>query len=467
MSGELIKYLEKKEELNSISPSFCTAKWSQVTMHLHNGRTHSCHHPSTHLVPLDELKENPTALHNTNYKKEQRKKMLEGKRPEECQYCWNVEDLPDYNDNNYFSDRVTKSDSPWSTVIQEEAATGPWDQNINPTYIEVSFSNLCNFKCSYCSPVYSSTWETEINEHGPYPTSHSFNSLDHYKRVNEMPINHKEQNPYVDAFWEWWPDLVGSLKIFRVTGGEPLLHKDTYKILDYLYEHPQPDLELSFNTNAGIADSKLNTFISKLGLLIKENKIKKTHIYTSVDSAGKQAEYGRHGLDYNKWVFNIDKILTELPETKITIMCTTNILSITNYQTLLEDLLRLKKAHINDKRLVPITLDVAILRHPQFQCAAILTKECHNMMDKSLEFMRANQEGKNGNDYYQGFFDFEISKLERFISFMKSTPPSYMNVRAARKDFYTYMNEHDRRRGTNFLETFPELKPFYDTCRDF
>ena len=81
-----------RDELNEISPSFCVAKWKQVTIHLQNGHTHSCHHPQTHYVSVEELKRNKTALHNSEYKKEQRKLMLEGKRPEECDYCWRVED---------------------------------------------------------------------------------------------------------------------------------------------------------------------------------------------------------------------------------------------------------------------------------------------------------------------------------------------------------------------------------------
>ena len=62
---------EAREKLNAISPSMCMAKWLQVSLHLPQGRTHSCYHPPTHAIPLDELKANPNALHNTKFKKEQ------------------------------------------------------------------------------------------------------------------------------------------------------------------------------------------------------------------------------------------------------------------------------------------------------------------------------------------------------------------------------------------------------------
>ena len=35
-------------------------KWTQVTIHLHTGRNHSCHHPNTHPIPVHEVKRNPS-----------------------------------------------------------------------------------------------------------------------------------------------------------------------------------------------------------------------------------------------------------------------------------------------------------------------------------------------------------------------------------------------------------------------
>ena len=39
----------------------------------------------------DAVKRNPKALHNTRHKKKQRKMMLNGERPDECDYCWKIE----------------------------------------------------------------------------------------------------------------------------------------------------------------------------------------------------------------------------------------------------------------------------------------------------------------------------------------------------------------------------------------
>ena len=125
-------YTNMKVGLNNVGCGFCLAKWTQVTIHLQMGETHSCHHPPTHKIPLVELNRNPSALHNTKFKKKIRKEMLDGKRPSECDYCWNVEDTSDR-----FSDRIFKSAESWSAPYLEEIKEFGRRQDYNPRYVEV------------------------------------------------------------------------------------------------------------------------------------------------------------------------------------------------------------------------------------------------------------------------------------------------------------------------------------------
>lgn len=451
-----------KKKLDTVSRSFCLAKWFQVTLHLQNGFNHSCHHPGAVRTPVQELENNVSALHNTKFKKKRRKEMLEGIRCGECQYCWNIEDLP----GDHTSDRTIKSSAAWALPHFDKVLSQPWDADINPTYVEVSFSNVCNFKCSYCSPVYSSQWVGEVERFGPYPTSSNFNDLEYLKQIKEMPIHHTEENPYVDAFWKWWPDLVKDLEVFRITGGEPLLDKNTFKVFDFLYENPQPNLEFAINTNGCVPDKNIKLFIEKVRKLEDNNCIKSFQIFTSADTAGKQAEYIRNGLDYNQWKKNIDLLLTSLPKTRITIMCTTNILSVTNFKPLLEFVLEMKLKHFKPTRNMPLSISMSVLRWPGHQNVGILTDDFNSSMDESLAYMKEFQENANGNECYLGFFEFEIERMERFIQTMKSGTEEIKNIPQLRKDFVAFVDEHDRRRGTNFLETFPELEDFYKLCKN-
>jgi len=451
-------------EVNAVSPTFCVAKWKQVTMHLYNGHTHSCHHPETHLVPLEEIKRNPSALHNTEYKKELRKQMLEGKRPSECDYCWKVEDA-----GNAKSDRIYKSADPsWAFPHIQEIANRPWDDNIDPSYVEVSFSSVCNFKCSYCSPNISSKWMEEIERHGSYPTSTKFNDLGWFKQQNKMPIPNNQENPYMEAFWKWWPTMYTELKQFRITGGEPLLSKDTFKVLDYIIDNPNPNLVFSVNTNLNPPPELFEKFIEKLKIIQNNKCVKRLQIFTSAEAHGKQAEYIRNGLDYSMWLTNIERIISEVPQATVSIMSTYNIMSIVSFKEFLADILQLRlkyrsTALLNHK--TPVAIDIPYLRWPKHQTPYLITKEFLPYIEDQIKFMEDNIETGHLDfkEAFKGFHEHEIYKLKRIYNVILAeleTPNPDLTTN--RKDFVAFVDEHDRRRGTNFLETFPKFASLYE-----
>ncbi len=347
LSIENQHFVETKEKLDKIGPGMCLAKWTQVTLHMQTGHNHSCHHPRTHKIDVKEIMRNPSALHNTRYKKQRRKEMLNGARPSECDYCWNVEDNSDR-----FSDRTFKSNESWSRPHFDEIVNQDWREDFNPRYVEVAFSNACNFKCSYCAPAFSTTWMQEIENYGAYPTTDKFNSLDYNKFEDKMPIPQRDPNPYVEAFWKWWPDLYQDLHTFRITGGEPLLANDTFKVLDYILEHPNPNknLQLAINSNLGGPVQLIDKFIDKIKKPEDEDKIKELIVFTSVESWGEQAEYIRHGLEFNYFWDNINRILESSTKVNVTNMATYNALSVPNYHKLIKGMYDLKTKFGNPNR---------------------------------------------------------------------------------------------------------------------
>jgi len=462
----LVKF--KYDVMDKISPTFCAAKWKQVTIHLQNGHTHSCHHPVTHKVPLDELKENPSALHNTKHKKMLRKMMLEGERPPECDYCWRVED----NNSDSISDRVFKTADTWSAPYIDDIKNKPWDVDEVPSYLEVSFGNVCNFKCSYCAPHISSKWMEEIEAYGAYPTADSFNNIDTLKKQNTLPIPYKDKNPYIDAFWKWWPDIANKVEHFRITGGEPLLNKETYKFLDYIIENPNPNLNLSINANMCPPTDLLNKFIEKVKIIINEKKVKKFKVFTSCEAHGNQAEYIRFGLDYNLWLSNIEKMLKEVPGLGFTIMSTYNALSIPSYIDFLKDVVRLKKEYWNPKFYTssPVLLDIPYLRYPTHQSVFILTEDFVKDVYDQVTFIYTNLENKNWQgSAMMGFHEHEAERMKRIYEMVLTHPKkeneAYNDYN--RKNFRLFVDEHDKRRNTNFVQTFPQMEEFYKHCGTF
>jgi uncharacterized Fe-S radical SAM superfamily protein PflX len=140
--------LVRDHNLASVSPSFCLAKWTQSTIYLFNGHTHSCHHPGTHKIKVEDIGRKPSGLHNTPEKLERRQEMLDGKFPTECDYCWRIERLG----TDHLSDRVYKSAATWSLPRMGEVVASGQGAEFRPSYVEVAFESTCNFKCVYCMP---------------------------------------------------------------------------------------------------------------------------------------------------------------------------------------------------------------------------------------------------------------------------------------------------------------------------
>lgn len=472
--------VETEAKINDISSSMCMAKWYQVTIHLQNGHTHSCHHPGTHLVPLKELKENPSALHNTKHKKALREMMVTGERPKECDYCWRIEDVGER------SDRVYKSADSWARPyipLVEEAQKNKTlldfaNADVNPTYVEVVFDHTCNFKCAYCAPNISSSWMEEVEQHGPYLTSPYFNDLRWIEKQGQMPIPRREENPYVEAFWKWWPSLIPGLHTFRITGGEPLLSKNTFRVMDdIITNNPNPNLHFAVNSNMCVPQKIIDEFVTKLNQV--RNNVQKVTIYTSIDTfIPKHNEYIRFGMIHDDYCRNIEKLLDSIDqEITLSFMITISNLSVYGTRELVEWIYKLKEKYKGRHRLLP---DFPYLRHPEFLCVDVNAEDAVRELERALEFVREKsvselsktwmQEEKDRYAFnwknYAFFDDFAVQRLGRVVEFAKDklTNPN-PKLSAHMEDFALYVDEYDYRRKTQFSNTFPQLIPFYNRCK--
>lgn len=439
------------------SPTMCTAKWLQSTIRLYSGYTHSCHHPPAHKVPLEELAGNPSALHNTNHKKAARAEMLRGERPSECQYCWNIEDLP----GKHLSDRTYKSANVnWSVPYLSRVEMAGADGNVDPTYVEVAFDTTCNFKCAYCSPDVSSKWLEEIEQHGPYPTMARLYDLDWMRATQKLPIPQREHNPYVEAFWQWWPQVKDKLKVFRITGGEPLLSKHTWRVLEDIAGDFHPDLSLAINTNMGVPEQFITQLIDRYNLV--RPKVKDFIIYTSAEAAGPQADYIRYGMAYPQFMHNIRRFLRETDEySQVSFMITFNALSVTSFERFLLDIYDLRCEFNPADSFNRIPMMINYLRWPSCQDVRVLPLDIREAAAERFKQVMTARTRLTSPDRKGRFYLEEIDQIERLSKFMCGGLP---DLERHREDFAKFFIEYDRRRGTNFKQTFPELGDFLEYC---
>jgi len=442
---------EYKKKLDTLSESFCSAKWYNATIWLGSGMTTSCHHPPAHKIP-DEFLTNPKLIHNTPEKKADRAMMQRGERPSGCDYCWKVQDM---KDTDAVPDRVYKSKI-YDWKDNKVAYNSNPEQDVNLKTLEISFDRTCNFACSYCNPAFSTTWAKDIKENGAY-TDLITDGRNHFTHSHESAqlFKPKDTNPYVEAFFKWWEsDLKSTLDELRITGGEPSMSRDFWRILDLYEEHyhinningiHRPALEkqwpkFAFNTNLGMSDEQWKTLIDKLRGIGVESTM-----YTSCEATGAHAEYIRDGLNWGQWISRLDHSIEEYFVDDISVMCTVNALCLWTLPELLDHILMMRKKYDPDFLQPSFTLN--ILRFPSFQSCLVLPEEIRKRRRQALEGWLWSQDPKLLHEH-------EIDHIERLISYLREPEP--IDVEAKRHDFKKFYTQYDLRRGKLFEDTFPE-----------
>ena len=438
-----------KQQLDKVSPCMCLAKWQQTSLHLTTGLTNSCYHPPLHPINKNTIKQNPSALHNTAEKKQQRQQMIDGVRPEGCSYCWRLED------NNQISDRLYRSGEPWAMQEYENILANP-QQDVIPTYVEVDFNSACNFKCSYCSPQFSTAWAQEVEEHGAYPTQPPHNDATHFQGQNK--VLPQKDNPYVNAFWQWWPTLYPKLKHFRMTGGEPMMDKNTYRVFEYVLANPKQDLHLNVTSNFCPPNSELgNKYFDMVGKMCDNHLIEHFMQFVSLDAWGSRAEYIRHGMTFNMLMDNVHRYLTDIPgRNSLTFIITLNNLSVSSLKSLMVHILELRDKYSSTYQRV--WFDTPILRQPTWQHIGLLDQSYNQYFDEAIAYMREHHH----NSDMTAFRDYEIVKMERAQQIMmQGIKDKHIHM----ANFWRFFRTHDARRQTDLINTFPEYRQFFADCQ--
>ena len=435
----------KRRVIDIKSASFCAAKWYNATIWLGSGQTTSCHHPLPHAIDVEAIKTNPSAIHNTPQKKEERAMMQQGERPAGCEYCWKIEDMGE----DAVSDRVYK------TVIYDdgdldEAFNTSAEQDVNLQTLEIAFDRTCQFACSYCNPAFSSTWVKDIRRNGGYTNlvSDGRNHFTHEHTSSQL-YTIDDVNPYVEAFFKWWEtDLHKTLKELRITGGEPLMSGYTWRLIEWFKDHRgQSKTRLAINSNLGFKQDKLER-------LLDATEGIELDLYTSNESIGQHAIYIRDGLDWDQWTSNVSYLLASGKLRGLHVMCTINALCLISLPEFLWSIVELKKKYGKDA----INFSLNILRFPSFQSPLILSKDIKDRaIEELIRFHAANA---------YNLHEFEVNQVERLFNYLNEVDSPHsgaVSKEILQRDFKNFYEQYDQRRGKNFRETFPQLAEWYDT----
>ena len=436
----------KRRVIDIKSESFCAAKWYNATIWLGSGMTTSCHHPLPHKVEVNDVIANPKVLHNTDKKKKERQMMKEGVRPPGCEYCWKIEDMG----RDAISDRVYKTVI-YSDEDLDHAFRTPANEDVNLQTLEIAFDRTCQFACSYCNPAFSSSWVKDIRQNGPY-TNLVSDGRNHFTHTHDSSQLYKfgEANPYVEAFHKWWEsDLHRTLQELRITGGEPLMSAETWKLIDWFKTNQgKSNTRLAINSNLG-TDVDIDRLLNAIDGV-------EVDLYTSNEALGLQAEYIRDGLVWDDWANNVERLIDSGKFRGLHLMGTINALCLDSLDQLLECVANWKIEYGRDA----INFSLNILRFPSFQSPLVLPDDLRTMYrDKLAQFMVSHKG-------YSYFHEYEWNQLQRLVDYLDivKTPHTGAAEQAVlQKDFKQFYTQYDQRRNKNFAETFPALADWYNT----
>jgi hypothetical protein len=159
-------------------------------------------------------------------------------------------------------------------------------------------------------------------------------------------------------------------------------------------------------------------------------------------------------------------------------------LAVTSFKEVLEWILKLKKQYnyntkrdiifnetgidirenesLNTKNSFRVGIDIPYLRHPKFLDAQYCDDEMlKNYMIPCLEFMIDN----TSENPYKMHLGFEKSELEKFQRIVENRIYFKHQNDINLAKFFDFVNLIDKRRNVNFLETFPEMSNFFNSCK--
>ncbi len=395
---------------------FCILPWTHFSLGS-NGDVHRCCR-TDYALPLGNIKKNSIAeiWNNDNFKK-LREDMSKDIAVDACQYCYDLEKKGVQSLRQF-------SNNEWRDYhYRVEETKNNVDLKFEPVYLDLRFSNICNFKCRTCGPELSTSWYADFKS----ATNHNFRT----------PHTISNEN---DLIWDELIAILPSVKRIYFAGGEPLLHKDHYRLLEELLKLGLTDVKLVYNTNLSVLSLGANNVLN-----LWQN-FKYIMIGASLDGIEKKGEYIRSGLDWNVFFKNRKIVQVLVPHAVFNIQWTLSVLNvfhITEAMTFFSEKNFLESAKM---------FELDILYTPYHYSIKILTSKEREALKKHYEhFLQTDYLGLKikEKESFKKNLEYILSLLEH----------DYFDNE--RNNFVEITKKLDGLRNENFLNLFPELNSLY------
>ena len=357
---------------------------------------------------------------NSNESKQVRKQFLEKKAPAQCNACWEKEENGSISLNRLFSNSVSFDQI--DNIIKNTELDGTLKKQ-SPVWLDLLWTNKCNFACLGCKPEISSTIANQyINEYSILHNIDYTNSVTNWNNHNDKKIEyilkHKD-----------------SIDLIHLNGGEPFMSEDIYDFLDILIKNNlHKKITIWSHTNGSVKKYKGKDII--LDYLSKWED--KCRITMSIDGHGKIGEYIRYGYNDKKWLETYNKI--DSSKIQLSLQSCLNIFNIF-YIGEFADWISDNNLTQNSKLTMwyDSTINIRMLNH------------IPELKSKAIEYLKQTLEKNNLPPNWK-------KEIPNYIKWLEVS--DYANE-SKLISFYQGMSALDKKRNTSILETFPVLEPLY------
>jgi len=370
------------------------------------------------------------SIFNSDSIKKVRKQMLNGKLPDSCLPCINIEK------SNSHSRRMIENNEYISIIDQLISQTNS-DGSIDPHILHSDYrlGTTCNLKCRMCNPKASSKWESDFDEMtAGIKDDYLWN--ERYQNFNTLALGDQE------IILKDFQGKEEFIQRIHFGGGEPLLSKGMLDILKYcIGKNRAKDITISYNTNLTILPAEV---------LESWKHFKEVKLLASIDAVGALNEYIRYPskwsdvdknlkfLDLNYETYNISEILVS------TTVQANNILHLHHLYNYLSGFNFIKK--------IP---NLVVLEYPTYLALWLLPEE---IKEKAIKLMRFISTSFSQNDTGD---DSLIKGVDHCIKTLKSKIPIEI-IEHVQNSFYLYTERFDSKHDLNFLKVNPEFKQLFD-----
>ena len=397
------------------SNSFCIMPW----VHLHvaqNGNVIPCCQAPPHKVHrFGSINEQSIKdIWKSEPIKDFRNKMLSDEKDIRCKQCY-IKEEQGWQSLRQVTNQKFKAEV-------QQIKTGALELS-QPVYFDLRFSNACNLKCRICGPWASSQWYKDAVATGMRT-----------KDDKALTLAVKDENQF---FKELTP-LLSSAKEFYFAGGEPLMMKQHYKVLDALINAGNTSIQLSYNTN-------FSTFVYRdYNVLNYWKKFPNVSISASLDAEGKRGELLRKNLNWDKVIQNRKMLLKEVPYINFQIAPTVCIFNVSHLPDFHKNWVEQKLIKVED-------FTPTLLIHPKEYQINGLPKEIQLKLKEKyqahIDWMKHQMVEQKEK------FDSTLAQFKSIAQQLGVNAKNELTVELMDKT-----QQLDKLRNENTIEIFPELK---------